>query len=349
MNKAIEKFINKWAMHKFENQGGSTSPDYEKFQDEYRKVLKEVATEAGMQLHKFNKNHYSFSAVLKHQETQNYYYVSISDVRGMTTRTPEWLGNILYRTMKHEKDWSGGHNNYSSLEQLGSKLQKLEQLAQRQKEKEIQSKENTEHKEEKTMSETNKNVESKEFEAGKRIPVKFSKKQVISTRVIDIKKYNPETQAMETQMNPDGNVRKGKETRVKLPASSQYRDYVFTTTENVFVPHKWVYDKDTKESKDMGLNENMLMVKLFENALYKLTRTPYVLNEDGTPKMDDKGRKVLDFAKQEVIKVTGTDLQKEFDSWKAQKREQSVIQDIKEKGTSSEKSNDEPEPKHQTR
>jgi hypothetical protein len=252
--------------------------------------------------------------------------------------------------MQHDKDWSGGHNMYSTLQDLGNNLHKLEERTEKAKEKELKNTQEAESKEKNTtMSEMNKQEETKEFDAGKRIPVQFSKKQVISERAVELKRYNPELQAMEVLLAPDGSVRKGKETRIKLPASSQYNEYVFTTTENVFVPHVFKYDKETKENKDLGLSPNMLMVKLFENALYKLTRTPYVLNEDGTPKIDDKGRKVLDFTKQEVIKLTGKEIQTEFDSWKMQNREKSAIQNIKEKGTSSEKSNNESEPKQQTR
>ena len=38
--------------------------------------------------------------------------MSISDVRYLPN---EWVDNILIRTMKHDKDWTGGMNYYTDL------------------------------------------------------------------------------------------------------------------------------------------------------------------------------------------------------------------------------------------
>src|SRR5690554_2533659 len=96
----LNKFVEKWNNREIADHGGFTSPDYETFQKEYRAVLKEVASNIGMKLHKFDKNHYEFSAVLKHEETNAFYYISISDVRYFSK---DWHTQILYRTMEHNK------------------------------------------------------------------------------------------------------------------------------------------------------------------------------------------------------------------------------------------------------
>lgn len=69
-----------------------------------------------MEVVDFHKNHYEFSAVLKNPETEKFVYVSISDVR---YRNDEWVSCTLYRTMKYEKDWTGGENHFGAWEQIG--------------------------------------------------------------------------------------------------------------------------------------------------------------------------------------------------------------------------------------
>lgn len=117
----VEKLEAKWYDHEF-SSGPYPGEDYLQFQKEARAALAEVAAEAGYVLYKFNKNHYEFSAVLQEKETGAFAYVSIADVRFFPR---EWGEHILYRRMKHETDWVGGPNHYSSLRMLAHDLQRL--------------------------------------------------------------------------------------------------------------------------------------------------------------------------------------------------------------------------------
>ena len=76
-----------------------------------------------MELYSFCKNHYEFSAVVKSNKTNQFYYISISDVRYWKN---EWANHILYRTMEHDKDWTGGSNRYSTLKELEENLLNLD-------------------------------------------------------------------------------------------------------------------------------------------------------------------------------------------------------------------------------
>ena len=80
-----------------------------------------MCKEYGWELVKVNKNHYEFSAFFKDTD-DNYVYFSISDVRYFQN---EWYNHILVRTAKHDKDYSGGQNNYTNLENLPIKLHYL--------------------------------------------------------------------------------------------------------------------------------------------------------------------------------------------------------------------------------
>lgn len=119
----INKFLNKWYDKEIEDWGGETSPEYRNFQTNYRSVIKDFCNDIGMELHSFSKNHYEFSAVVKSNTTNQFYYISISDVRYWKN---EWANNILYRTMQHDKDWTGGSNRYTTLQELAENLLNLD-------------------------------------------------------------------------------------------------------------------------------------------------------------------------------------------------------------------------------
>ena len=118
LNAKIGKFVREWSNHAW-SSGPTTGEDYESFQRKYRNLLKGVAEEAGFELYHFGKNHYCFSAVLRHKETGAFAFVSISDVRFFNG---EWHSRILYRQMRHEKDWAGLNNHFSTLEELPRNL-----------------------------------------------------------------------------------------------------------------------------------------------------------------------------------------------------------------------------------
>lgn len=119
----VKEFLNTWLDREIEDWGGTTSQEYKDFQRNYRSVLKEIGKDIGLELHSFNKNHYEFSAVMKSNITNQFYYISISDVRYWKN---EWANNILYRTMEHDHDWTGGSNRYSTLENLSENLLNLD-------------------------------------------------------------------------------------------------------------------------------------------------------------------------------------------------------------------------------
>lgn len=117
----LQKLYKKYYNHEFENWGGVTSPDYRTFQTAYMNGLKQLCKENNWQLVSFNKNHYEFSAVIKRDDGQHIYF-SISDVRYFHN---EWANNILVRTMKHEKDWTGGSNNFTDIHNIMKAINQL--------------------------------------------------------------------------------------------------------------------------------------------------------------------------------------------------------------------------------
>lgn len=154
-----------------------------------------------------------------------------------------------------------------------------------------------------------------DFDAGKKIWIEFSKKLIITSSSVPKRAWSEEKGTFLPVLGADGQPEQATETRIKLPMSSQHKGFVFTTQEPLRVPHKFKYDKEAGKNVDLGQSETLNSVQLFENVTYKITRTPYVLGDDGQPVVEN-GRKKLDFERQEIVKLTGAELKKEMDSWK---------------------------------
>lgn len=163
--------------------------------------------------------------------------------------------------------------------------------------------------------------EKKSFDAGNRANLEFSKKLIISSTEVDKKHYNKETGRYDTVLDADGQPKKEIETRIKMPMNSPFQGYVLTTREPLQTSSKYKTDKETGERIDLGQNENMRFIPIYENAIYKITRTPYKLEADGTPSVNEKGQKILDFANQEIKRLSGFEIKHEMDRWKAEAKE----------------------------
>lgn len=118
----LQNFIKKWLNHNFEDWGSVTSSEYKQFQREYKAIIRQIAEDNDYEIYEFIPNHYEFSCILKHTETLQFVYISISDVRYWHNA---WYDNILYREMEHAEDWKGKSNSYCSLNDLSSSILNL--------------------------------------------------------------------------------------------------------------------------------------------------------------------------------------------------------------------------------
>lgn len=106
----------KWLIHEF-STGVYTGEDFKRFLKDMRCDLQGMAEKNDLQLSKFNENHYCFSAVLKDKKSNQYVYVSMSDVRG----SHDWSANVLIRNMRYENDWTGETNFFCRWDDVGIK------------------------------------------------------------------------------------------------------------------------------------------------------------------------------------------------------------------------------------
>jgi hypothetical protein len=105
----IKQFIN----IEFESSPYATT-QFMSFAQVYKKAVKSALGD-GFEIVTWQRGHFYISAMIRNKQTKNLVYISCSDVRFFPN---EWYSHILIRTAKHDKDWTGGVNNYTSLSKL---------------------------------------------------------------------------------------------------------------------------------------------------------------------------------------------------------------------------------------
>lgn len=121
MSKKANELLKKWTDVEF---GGSVinTEEFKKFSRNFKSVIKEQ-TEDDFNIVNFNVGHFYISGFLKSKTNEEkVVYFSISDVRYFQN---DWIHRILIRTAKHEKDYTGGFNNYTNLLSFGRKVRDL--------------------------------------------------------------------------------------------------------------------------------------------------------------------------------------------------------------------------------
>lgn len=117
-----KKFYEKYCGGTWEVQddGGVTSKEFDQFSRDFKSVLKEICS-LDWEIEKYSKGHYFVSTFLRNAANpEKFLYLNVGDIR----HNSNWYGRILYRTAENEKDYRGGTNQYSSLENLQNALER---------------------------------------------------------------------------------------------------------------------------------------------------------------------------------------------------------------------------------
>ena len=91
-----------------EDWGSVTSPDFKEFARTFSKMVREQLKQVSGTDYKQSTGHYYISGFFTVGEQP--YYISISDVRYFN------INNILIRTAKDYRDFTGGSNHYINIE-----------------------------------------------------------------------------------------------------------------------------------------------------------------------------------------------------------------------------------------
>lgn len=108
--------IEKWNGYQFESSC-SLTPEFDEFRHDIKKHLKKMLDKNLELIMPFGTLHFAFSGFIKNKLTGKFVYFSCDDVRGGNG----WHDNLLIRTAKHDKDYTGGSNDWTTLENLPAK------------------------------------------------------------------------------------------------------------------------------------------------------------------------------------------------------------------------------------
>lgn len=110
--------ITDWLGREFQSSATRTK-EYSDFFRDLKKHIKSILPE-GSELVNFKPNHFDGSGFVKRGD--KYVYISISDVRYFKD---QWYNQMLIRTAKHDKDWTGGSNGYTDLPNFKKNVERL--------------------------------------------------------------------------------------------------------------------------------------------------------------------------------------------------------------------------------
>jgi hypothetical protein len=98
-------------------EGTDESDEMKEFFRTLKSDLKKALSEKGIQIHQMKPSYYNVSAVVT-DGNGKFAYLSFGDMR-WSNLFPE---QILVRTMKHEKDWTGGGNHHVKYDYIPEKI-----------------------------------------------------------------------------------------------------------------------------------------------------------------------------------------------------------------------------------
>ena len=115
------KNMEKWIGYHFELIGCKPGKDFSNFSRNLKAELTAQIREKGCELVSYNKGYFYISGFVYNCLTEKYMYFSVGDVR----YEKNWKNRILVREAKNEKDYTGGVNQWTSLENFGLAVEKI--------------------------------------------------------------------------------------------------------------------------------------------------------------------------------------------------------------------------------
>ena len=124
-NKKLAKFVSDYSNYQFESSTEKTK-EFTSFATKFKNVIKSILEETNPNfiLDNFSVGHFYVAGFIKNQENNKFVYFSIFDVRCHNVRH-DVLDRILVRIAQHNKDFTGGTNNFVELENFKFKLERL--------------------------------------------------------------------------------------------------------------------------------------------------------------------------------------------------------------------------------
>jgi hypothetical protein len=89
------------------------TPQFKTFARTFKCEFKKELDKINAKIEHYNVGHFYVSGFFRKYD--KLYYFSLSDVRGLDPDSNSCMSQLLYRTAKHLKDYTGGINQYVSL------------------------------------------------------------------------------------------------------------------------------------------------------------------------------------------------------------------------------------------
>ena len=115
----MNTFRKTWDNKRVDDEGSVMSKNAKSFVTAFKNMLKRELESEGIEVINFEAGHYYCSGFLKKDD--NYIYLSYDIPRGGYCIKFDACGfqeSVLYRTAESDKDYRGGHNNFSSINNL---------------------------------------------------------------------------------------------------------------------------------------------------------------------------------------------------------------------------------------
>lgn len=102
-------------------EGTDETDEMKKFFSDFKKFLKKELEPLRLKIYQMKRNYYDVTAVISNDSEDKFLYLSLGDMRN----NQNWDNHILIRQMKHSKDWTGGGNHWTNLEELAQDIKWL--------------------------------------------------------------------------------------------------------------------------------------------------------------------------------------------------------------------------------
>lgn len=115
------KNIEKWLGYDFEPVECRTGKDFTNFSRNLKAEIEAQLKGMGYTLARYTKGYFIINGFIHNEKNGKYLFFSVDDVRF----SKNWHKDILIREARNEKDYRGGYNQYTSLENFGESAMRI--------------------------------------------------------------------------------------------------------------------------------------------------------------------------------------------------------------------------------
>lgn len=122
----VSSFIRKWHGRRLQDDGCYVSKEFHSFQVAFFNAMRKIAKGLGAEVVNPLYGHYDMSGFIKRGDKYVYFsYSSLDRTYVQLKDNSSWHCPLLIRTAKHERDFTGGTNNYAAFDRCEILIDRL--------------------------------------------------------------------------------------------------------------------------------------------------------------------------------------------------------------------------------